>query len=122
MYTQFAGAAGNDMGVQKWRDRAARWREMAQEGDDPVLRSSLLELAAEADAIVAEIEQTSSEATAAPQDDGTPPQRCRRIESAGANVAEGGVTPAPARLPVGETTADASAGIHAIQPDASLLR
>jgi hypothetical protein len=50
------------MGAQKWRDRAERWREMAEEGDDPVLCSSLLELAAEADAIVAEIEKTGSEA------------------------------------------------------------
>jgi hypothetical protein len=33
-----------------------------------------------------------------------------------------GVHPLPLRLPVGETTAGASAGVHTIQPGASLLR
>jgi hypothetical protein len=56
-----AWAASNDMGAQKWRDRAAKWREMAQEGDDPVLRCQLLELAEEADAIAVEIAHEQDE-------------------------------------------------------------
>ena len=41
--------------AQRWRERAVQWRAMAEVGDDPYLRGQLLELAAEADAVAAEL-------------------------------------------------------------------